>query len=239
MFILGSALMGTSSWAASDQTTNTRSVFELFTAEGCPYCPPADKALNGFAQNPQIIALSCHVTYWDHLSSDSLARQFCTDRQLHYSVNGGDKRRVYTPELVINGKLSLVGSETQSIQEALKGSITIPENIDLKLWGDNRLDIMLPNISGLSENNVVTLITYGDDLETKIARGKNKGQTNHYTNPIIAIDYLSNDWDGAAHSLAVRVNNKSYNHPVKGYVVFVHKGPSHVGPIIAVGKLEL
>jgi hypothetical protein len=237
-FICGVSLMGASSLKAYGQSSSAVSVLELFTSEGCSSCPPADKALSAFDQDNRIIALSCHVTYWDYLSPDQLSRQFCTDRQLHYSVKGGRKRRVFTPQLIVNGQQSFVGSNTRDIQAALKNPTVKTEGVDLIKQGD-QLNIKLPVMANLPGDNVVTLITYGQDLENKVLRGENRGRIVRYTNPILSVEYLSDSWRGDAQSLAVRLSDKSYVHPVKGYVVLVHKGTSHVGAIFAAGRLEL
>jgi hypothetical protein len=62
-------------------------ILELFTAEGCSSCPPADallrqinlKQTNG---GPLIIGISEHVTYWNHLGwKDPYSSSVFTDRQ--------------------------------------------------------------------------------------------------------------------------------------------------------------
>ena len=237
-FICGVSLMGASSLKAYGQSSSSVSVLELFTSEGCSSCPPADKALSAFDQDNRIIALSCHVTYWDYLSPDQLSRQFCTDRQLHYSVKGGRKRRVFTPELIVNGEQSFVGSSAREIKAALKNPRVQTKGVGVEKQ-DDQLNISLPVMADLSEGSIVTLITYGQDLENKVLRGENRGRTVRYTNPILSVEYLSDKWRGEAQNFAVRLSGKSYVHPVKGYVVLVHKGASHVGAIFAAGRLEL
>lgn len=38
-------------------------VVELFTAQGCAACPPAQAVVNALADRPDVIALSFSVTY--------------------------------------------------------------------------------------------------------------------------------------------------------------------------------
>jgi len=57
-------------------------VLELFTSQSCSSCPPADRVLESLAKDENIIALSCNVTYWNHLHwEDTLSQDFCTARQ--------------------------------------------------------------------------------------------------------------------------------------------------------------
>src|SRR5215467_1612925 len=109
LFLLGDA-------ASADP----RAVVELFTSQGCSSCPPADKLLGELAKDPNVIALSLPIDYWDYLGwKDTLADKRFTARQKAYSHMRGD-REVYTPQVVINGKVHAVGSDRAGIEEAIQ-----------------------------------------------------------------------------------------------------------------------
>src|ERR671917_179365 len=104
--VVAAALTGPSVAAPSP-----RAVVELFTSQGCSSCPPADRVLAELAREPDVIALSLPVDYWDYLGwKDTLASPAFSARQRAYSNARGD-RQVFTPQMVVNGKVSCVGSD--------------------------------------------------------------------------------------------------------------------------------
>src|SRR4051812_26734634 len=44
-----------------------KAVLELFTSQGCSSCPPADQLLAQYSDDPDVVALSLAVNYWDYL----------------------------------------------------------------------------------------------------------------------------------------------------------------------------
>ena len=63
-----------------------RAVVELFTSQGCSSCPPADKIIGELAKDPNVIALSMPIDYWDYLGwKDTLADARFSARQKAYS----------------------------------------------------------------------------------------------------------------------------------------------------------
>lgn len=87
---------------------NKQPVFiELFTSQGCSSCPPAEKYMNGFADNPQLwekfIPLVFHVDYWDYIGwKDVFAQPGFAARQYRYAKLKS-VRTVYTPAFIVNG----------------------------------------------------------------------------------------------------------------------------------------
>src|SRR5271169_3158029 len=96
-----------------------RAVVELFTSQGCSSCPPADKVIGELAKDPSVIALSMPIDYWDYLGwKDTLADARFSARQKAYSRMRGD-REVYTPQVVINGSVHVIGSDRAGIESAI------------------------------------------------------------------------------------------------------------------------
>ena len=69
-----------------------------------------------------MIAVSLPIDYWDYLGwKDTLADPEFTARQKAYSKIRGD-RQVYTPQVVVNGKVHALGSDRASIEKAIRDS---------------------------------------------------------------------------------------------------------------------
>src|ERR1700712_799316 len=96
-----------------------RAVIELFTSQGCSSCPPAERILGELARDPSVIALSMPIDYWDYLGwKDTLADARFSARQKAYSQVRGD-RKVYTPQVVVNGSAHVIGSDRAGIDRAI------------------------------------------------------------------------------------------------------------------------
>jgi hypothetical protein len=95
-------------------------VVELFQSQGCSSCPPAQAILNSIADRPDLIALSFAVTYWDYLGwKDIYAQPAFTNRQSEYA-DFQRKSNVFTPQMIVNGRGILVGSDRGDVESALK-----------------------------------------------------------------------------------------------------------------------
>src|ERR1700758_3391740 len=95
-------------------------VVELFTSQGCSSCPPANAFLNELARDrADVLPLAFHVTYWDRLGwKDPFSLEEATRRQDVYGHRFGDGS--YTPEIVVDGASSHVGSSRQEVGSAIE-----------------------------------------------------------------------------------------------------------------------
>ncbi len=93
-------------------------VVELFTSQGCSSCPPADRLLSELGNRDDIIALAFHVDYWNDLGwEDPFSAPAWSQRQYRYARQL--RSRVYTPQMVINGRIDVVGSRPAEVHAAL------------------------------------------------------------------------------------------------------------------------
>lgn len=210
-------------------------VLELFTSQSCSSCPPADRLLRKLnAENPNIIALSCHVTYWNHLHwKDTLSQQFCTDRQRQY-VRSLRARGSYTPQIVINGEHELVGSREGQIRRIMSNKLgqQSVQPIVLTING-NSLVIDLSSVKTVKqERYYITLLSYGHNHHQKIKSGENRGRAVTYTNPVQNI-ISSEKWNGQADL----IKDISATKNAQGIAVLVQER-GVADKIIAAGKVD-
>jgi hypothetical protein len=105
---------------------------ELFTSEGCSSCPPADAVLADLeAKQPVngavIIPLAFHVDYWNNLGwRDPFSTPEWTERQKNYARALPDNG-VYTPEIVVDGRESFVGSREGHAQDVIADAAKKPK----------------------------------------------------------------------------------------------------------------
>ena len=208
-------------------------VVELFTSQGCHSCPRADSFLGELKEQQDVIALSCHVTYWNYLGwEDTFSNTFCDNRQRAYQSELAGNAGVYTPQMVINGEYGGVGSQKRRVHQFINASnaSSSVEAIQLTLTGDNSLNIELPELAA-GKQKLLLLGTLGDH-ELLISRGENRGKTLTYHNPVSEFVDLGT-WDGSSKVLLESVASPD----VKEWVVIAQSWP--IGQITAAGKLTL
>src|SRR5271169_6832435 len=82
-------------------------VIELFQSQGCSSCPPAEASVGAVSGRPDVLALSFEVDYWDRLGwKDTFSKAAWTARQYAYARAMGHGDNVYTPQVVINGRVA-------------------------------------------------------------------------------------------------------------------------------------
>jgi hypothetical protein len=108
-------------------------VLELFTAQGCSACPPADSMLAQLAMREDVIALALHVDYWDYIGwADTFALPQHTERQKHYARRNGHST-IYTPQVIVNGADVIEGFRVMQVMNAIDRHRAGPAQIRLEL----------------------------------------------------------------------------------------------------------
>lgn len=176
-------------------------VVELFTSQGCSSCPPADAYLGELARRPDVVALSFHVDYWDHLGwRDPYARPGNSKRQRSY-VTALGARYVYTPQMVVDGSFQDVGSNRQRI-EYLIGKAARQRAAAPPIALDGR-ELALGAAPAALEGEVgVWLFFYERARQNDVSNGENKGRHMRTTNVVRAVQSLG-IYAGKARSVAI------------------------------------
>jgi hypothetical protein len=94
-------------------------LLELYTAQGCAACPPADEMLLDLAVRDDVIALALHVDYWDYIGwADTFADPAFTQRQQRYARRHGHST-IYTPQVIVNGVEIVEGYRVMDVMDAI------------------------------------------------------------------------------------------------------------------------
>lgn len=160
-------------------------VAELFSSQACVFCPKADEYLNELSEKENVIALACHVDYYD-VQQGSLAQPFCTQRQNQYSktLRSGPK---FTPQMVLNGSVDAVGHKREKVSKALfKVASEEIKKIGVKPLDNGKYRLDMPGLETGQYAIWVALVE--KPLKRKIAQGKNRGQEVIYKNIVSSLE---------------------------------------------------
>lgn len=156
-------------------------VMELFTSEGCSSCPPADELLAKVqrqAGNQPVYVLSYHVDYWDHQGwRDVFSNPDYSKRQYEYATKFGT--RIYTPQVVVNGKTEFVGSDAVATNLALISGLSGKATSKLQLNGQLRNGQLVLNYQvndKVAEDELAVAVVQKSAVH-QIKRGENQGLT--------------------------------------------------------------
>ncbi len=223
-------LAGLSGATASAESTV---VVELFTSQGCSSCPAADRVLNELQSVDGVLPLSLNVDYWDYLGwEDDLALPGNATRQRAYSRKQR-ARNVYTPQVMVEGKMNVIGNRRSQVISAVNAYIAEPDKVAVTIesFDTSSVRISLPAQGALPEEAVIWLVGYDHSVVKDILRGENAGESVTYSNVV-------RDWQEAGRWDGTQTLNLTANRPkgAGGAVVIVQAGG--VGAIWGAAKLE-
>jgi hypothetical protein len=207
-------------------------IVELFTSQGCSSCPPADAYLKMLKQEPDVLALSYHVDYWDYLGwRDTLGGAEFSERQYDYAESRGDKN-VYTPQMIINGGNHFVGSQRNQVSGAIASAKAeeAADWVDMDM-SDNKTDVTITIPAGNPMREATLwLMAFAPSISTEIKKGENAGKTVEYHN-VVRKMVPAGMWHGEAAKI-VLPKGSVVPKGCKGWVALLQEGK--VGRVIGV-----
>lgn len=158
-------------------------VVELFTSEGCSSCPPADALAAKIARETSgrpVYILSFHVDYWNRLGwKDVYSKPEYSARQKRYSgwmhLSGA-----YTPQMVVNGKTEMVGSNEKALRRAITANLTKAPIVSLTVNDINVSQRKLQlrySTTHLNDNAAINFAFIQNKAQTQVKGGENAGNT--------------------------------------------------------------
>jgi hypothetical protein len=171
-------------------------VVELFTSQGCSSCPPAEAYLSELSQQrTDVLPLAFHVTYWNSLGwKDPFSLDLANERQAQYARRFGDSP--YTPEMVVDGKAALVGSNRSSAEIAIQKAKEA-DSTSATVSAVRRGNTIRVSIGTGSGNAQVMLVGYDPQHVTTIGSGENGGRTLKESNVVRSFQSIG-QWAGKA-----------------------------------------
>lgn len=159
-------------------------IVELFTSEGCSSCPPADALLRQInlkqtSAGQLIVGISEHVTYWNNLGwKDPYSSPEFTERQEVYAARLSPEGP-YTPQMVVNGREQLVGSDVGALQQALRAEAQrthLDLNILSSRLSSSGLDVKFSVAGEMSRPLDIVAVVTDDADRSNVLRGENGGR---------------------------------------------------------------
>jgi hypothetical protein len=198
LFLLAGLLPGAAAMAGERPV-----VVELFTSQGCSSCPPANAYLNELARDRRdVLPLAFHVTYWDRLGwKDPFSLADATARQDRYGHRFGDGS--YTPEIVVDGTTSHVGSHRENVGSAIERAKRQSETLAAISVSRNGSALSIQVGDGKGSARVL-LVGFDHNHQTAVRRGENGGRTLEEANVVRSIRAVG-AWDGAALHLSEKL----------------------------------
>lgn len=221
---------------------------ELYTAEGCPVCPTADRNLT-FLETEQpfgeanLITLALHVDYWnarsfrDEFSSPLFSRRQEIYRQIFRAGS------IYTPQMIVDGQTQFPGTDLAKMQKAIgesakteKGNIEIAA--DKNAGGDINLSVKISDLP-LHETSTIFLAVAEDNLAPRRSNGDGTGRKRTFTSVVRQLKSLGSIDAGQKNSDLETLLQPSSDWKLENLklVVFVQENKSR--KILGVGKFTL
>ncbi|MER2605918.1 MAG: DUF1223 domain-containing protein [Siculibacillus sp.] len=200
--VLATCLCATAAPATADPATGRPvAVVELFTSQSCANCPPADAFLAEMAADRELVTLSFPVDYWDWLGwKDTAAKPEFTRRQKSYAAARGD-REVFTPQMVVNGRKQVVGSDRAAIRREISAGTAaahrdLAVEVDLEATGD-ALVVRIADAPADWDGAQATvwLARYDHRRTVPVGRGENNGRTLTYAHLVRSLQPIGM-WKG-------------------------------------------
>jgi hypothetical protein len=183
---------------AQPKTEKEFVLYELFVSEGCGASPAAEKSIYGLLdeyrkQNKPVTLLTFHVDYWNKYGWMDPFSSFAFTRRQNNYVSVLKQKEVFTPQLFINGRMALAGSETKKIKTETDKMLKIPVTDSLLIQTDSTLrDTLWISYTASQAHANLTLAVFlvQPEASAQVLKGDNQGKTLYHRNVVRKMDFF-------------------------------------------------
>ncbi len=224
--------------AMAGETQPQPILVELYTSQGCSSCPPADVILGQVKGREDVVALSFNVDYWDYIGwRDTLAKRENTLRQQAYEKVLAS-HRVYTPQVVIDGALDVVGNQRKDVLDAIvrrTGEVAGKRAAIMLAQKGDTVEVRIGALAGVKQPATVWLAHTLSARTVNIAKGENSGRVITYHNVVRDFSAVGK-WTGEAMTLELPARSTPGEN-TDGVAVWVQTG--NPGPVLGAAQLKI
>jgi hypothetical protein len=169
------------------RSPNGFALIELYTSEGCSSCPPADELVSTLPKSygAGVYLMTLHVDYWDRLGwKDPFSDPGYTRRQKEYNTALSPTPDIFTPQVIINGKKELVGSDGPRIRAAIDSELIRTVNPAINAIAhntDNKTITVDYTLTGKSADEFQAALIQLQAV-TNVQKGENAGHRLQHAN---------------------------------------------------------
>lgn len=174
--------------AAGAAGAKKKVLVELYTSQGCSSCPPASQFLATLAERgygpDRVVPLGFHVDYFNDPWADPYSDPEFSRRQGEYNEVLRRRDLYYTPMMMVDGRVPMVGSDRPRALAAIERSLKEPPGVRLgvAMMGAGRarelvVDLSDPAAGVEPRDLIVCAAVVEDSIATNVASGENGGRT--------------------------------------------------------------
>ena len=212
-------------------------VVELFTSQGCGYCPPADAFLTELAKDNTLLPLSFHVDYWNNWQwQDRFSKPQFTVRQKLYAEQQATS--IFTPHMVVDGIRSSKGGNRPVIFADIKHARDTIRSIPVSIKPDNAGQFLVVKIAGRQDGLDMSAfpkpaeifkLYFSPSETTEVKAGANAGKTVVDVNVVKRMDFIG-EWHGDTVFLRIPIEELQMQH----MAIIVQEGS--MGAVLGVAR---
>lgn len=199
-------------------------VVELFTSLDCAFCMRAEQMFADMAQKSRAILLACHT---DPEGPDyPLAREFCTARQERYGATLSDGL-LYTPQMVINGHIDVVGYEFDDVRLGLtQGFDDAPLPVSIR--PSTQSDLVVITLPTLPLPKGQTADVFMIDVRPPTMVPKTMRQSATRPNPLVQVATRFTPLGGFNGTTKTITVPFTPSEDTQGFVILVQRSDNHI-----------